>query len=529
MRFLNFKYKGLYAGLICCLIIYTSPLFAGSLELSWDAPTKNADGGPLTDLAGFKIYYGTASLSYSNSIDVGMMTVYQVNKLTEGVSYYFSVTAYDTSGNESGYSNETSYKILPVPVAPEISVTDQAAPVDDLQMPFGDITVGAPSVQTVTISNNGNADLLIGDIALSDRLMSPFGILNDNCSGHTLGPSSACTLTVDFTPTATGPFSDSFDIPSSDTDENTVTVSLNGRGVSVPVPDIAITDSTDPVYDLNISFGDITEGLSSVQSVTLTNSGNADLIIGDIALSDYLMSPFGILNDNCSGRTLGPSSACTFAVGFSPATTGTFNDTFDVPSNDPDGAPATITVGGRGLSSLSLNPPSMPRLVFPANYQKDLATTVGFRWEKSEDPDRETVSYDLYICEDENFTTGCIVRTDIAYKVDSIYYADMAGYWAVSFLSGIVFLFFSPGRNKIYLTILIMVMTVLLLVSCGGGGGSGGGGGINTYGSATDTSYDEVSQTVSGLQGNAVYFWRVTAKDGEGGEAVSSIWRFQTH
>jgi len=40
---------------------YTSPLFAGSALLSWNAPSTNEDGTPLTDLAGYKIYYGTAT------------------------------------------------------------------------------------------------------------------------------------------------------------------------------------------------------------------------------------------------------------------------------------------------------------------------------------------------------------------------------------------------------------------------------------------------------------------------------------
>jgi len=84
---------------------------AGSAVLSWTAPTTNTDGSALTDLAGYKIYYGTASGAYGTPIDagsaVGSPPGYTVNNLGIG-TYYFAVTAYDTAGRESAFSNETS-------------------------------------------------------------------------------------------------------------------------------------------------------------------------------------------------------------------------------------------------------------------------------------------------------------------------------------------------------------------------------------------------------------------------------------
>jgi len=88
--------------------------FSGTATLSWDAPTTNADGTLLTDLAGYKVYYGNFSGNYSQNMNVDNVTTYTVNNLTDGLTYYFAVTAYDTSGNESGYSNELS-KTLPSP------------------------------------------------------------------------------------------------------------------------------------------------------------------------------------------------------------------------------------------------------------------------------------------------------------------------------------------------------------------------------------------------------------------------------
>lgn len=78
----------------------------GTIILDWDAPTTNADGTALTDLVGYKIYYGIASGAYDHSIDVGNVTTYTLTSLNKGQIYYAALTAYDTSSNESGYSNE---------------------------------------------------------------------------------------------------------------------------------------------------------------------------------------------------------------------------------------------------------------------------------------------------------------------------------------------------------------------------------------------------------------------------------------
>jgi len=109
----NLKYKSLYIGLTTCLIIslYSPDLFAADVTLFWDPPTTNADGSPLTDLAGYVIYYGTATGDYTQSIDVGNATTYQVSNLTKGVTYYFVVTTYDTLWNESNDSDEVSTTI----------------------------------------------------------------------------------------------------------------------------------------------------------------------------------------------------------------------------------------------------------------------------------------------------------------------------------------------------------------------------------------------------------------------------------
>jgi hypothetical protein len=58
------------------------------------------------DLAGYKLHYGLTSRSYGTTIDVGKHTTYTLINLSVGETYYIAATAYNTSGQESGYSNE---------------------------------------------------------------------------------------------------------------------------------------------------------------------------------------------------------------------------------------------------------------------------------------------------------------------------------------------------------------------------------------------------------------------------------------
>jgi hypothetical protein len=77
---------------------------SGTVELTWLPNTES-------DLAGYRVHIGTTSGSYHLPIDVGNTTTHKMTGLSPGQTYYFSVTAYNTSGYESGYSNEASKSI----------------------------------------------------------------------------------------------------------------------------------------------------------------------------------------------------------------------------------------------------------------------------------------------------------------------------------------------------------------------------------------------------------------------------------
>lgn len=125
------------------------PVNATQAILSWNPPTTNADGTPLTDLAGYKVYYGTTlPRVYGSPVDVGNVTTYIASNLLSGATYYFAVTAYDISGNESSYSNEARKTI------PDTTYTGDSVRMDpdpDIAIQFSSVTQSG----TVTATNSG--------------------------------------------------------------------------------------------------------------------------------------------------------------------------------------------------------------------------------------------------------------------------------------------------------------------------------------------------------------------------------------
>jgi hypothetical protein len=84
----------------------------GSATLSWSAPTERTDGTALADLAGFRIHYGRMSGIYDYQIDISTpgISTYVVENLVPG-DWYFVMTAYDSTGLESDFSNEAHRQI----------------------------------------------------------------------------------------------------------------------------------------------------------------------------------------------------------------------------------------------------------------------------------------------------------------------------------------------------------------------------------------------------------------------------------
>ena len=108
------------------------------------------------------------------------------------------------------------------------------------------------------------------------------------------------------------------------------------------------------------NFGSVRVGSSSAaQTFTVSNNGGAGVVVGTITLTGTNASEFGKLNDNCSGKTLAPSSTCTIQAIFSPASSGAKVANLNIPSSDPTvNVPLSGTGTGSGSGIISMSPAS---------------------------------------------------------------------------------------------------------------------------------------------------------------------------
>ena len=86
------------------------PIQAFSVTLPGSYSVTMAWGtSPSPGVTGYRLYYGGVSGNYANSVVLGNVTTSVVSGLASGVTYYFAVTAYNASGQESPLSKEISY------------------------------------------------------------------------------------------------------------------------------------------------------------------------------------------------------------------------------------------------------------------------------------------------------------------------------------------------------------------------------------------------------------------------------------
>jgi hypothetical protein len=170
----------LWAAATLLLILLPNAASAGTIKLAWD-PVGD------TDLAGYKVYYGTSSGVYTGSTSVGNQTSADVINLQDCKVYYLAVKAVDANGNESpAFSNEISGMSAPEPATVTPNNTKQATTNQQVTIggtnfdtqarpDFGpDIIVNSYST---TSCNQMTANITITDAALVNEMPDANGKL----------------------------------------------------------------------------------------------------------------------------------------------------------------------------------------------------------------------------------------------------------------------------------------------------------------------------------------------------------------
>jgi subtilisin family serine protease len=200
---------------------------------------------------------------------------------------------------------------------------------------FGDVKVdSASAAQTFTLSNTGKGPLKIKEITIGS---SEFKIQSDTCSNKTVEPSKTCTIQVIFSPKSGGTKNTTLSIPSNDPDTSTVTVSLNGNGVSISK--IFISPNSHDFGNMNVG------STSGWRMFYIWNKGTGVLQLGKLNLSS---SEF-IIGDYCSNKQITQNRYCWVRVAFQPKSKGIKSAILSIPSNDPDTPTFKVSLRGNGV------------------------------------------------------------------------------------------------------------------------------------------------------------------------------------
>jgi len=334
---------------------------AGVLDASWIAPIANSDGTPLTDLVSYRVYYGPATAcpggdhfqvaSPTTSPGLDHTVSVRLTGLTTGALYFVSVTAVNTSGDESPCS---------VGASAVAQVDFSVSPTDSVS--FGDVNVGSFADQIFTVQNTRG-----GTVSGSASAFPPFSVVSG--SPFTLvGDGATQAVTVRFTPTAPATVSTNANftadgdtisrlVTGTGLDVAGATTSVAGTGLDVagtgldvagPTTTVAITSPTsNSTYSTSNPF--ITLGGTASDDVGVTrvtwanNRGGSATAIGTTNwTTDWIAVQLGsnvltVTAQNVAGNITTTTLTVTFSVAFTftddPLIAGTL--TTDPPIADP--------------------------------------------------------------------------------------------------------------------------------------------------------------------------------------------------
>jgi hypothetical protein len=224
---------------------------------------------------------------------------------------------------------------------------------------FGSVTAGTSKTLTLSASNTGAASVSISSVSISTKYFT----LSAPSLPAIIAPGQNSTISVVFTPNAPGAFSATVSISSNASDSSS-TLSLSGTGVSNGQLVINPTGAT---------FGNVTVGSQSSQTVTLTNNTGSTVNISQASVSGSGFKLSGI----ATPLALNASTNTTFTITFAPTTTGTSSGNVTITS-DAVNPSVSMAVSGTGVGpgALGANPTSLDFGTVQVGSNQRLSETV---------------------------------------------------------------------------------------------------------------------------------------------------------
>jgi len=305
------------------------------ITLSWSPNTE-------PDMSYYVVYRSQHSVVKPSSTDsVASVnhpnSTYSDSSLTNGLTYYYRISAVDTFNNESGFSEEVGA----TPLSPVIHI-------DSTQHYFGDILVDSSKIWVLKINNIGNEKLLIIDINWKESVFSV-----SDTSGSII-PNDSFKVTITFIPDTARAYSDTLTIFSNDPVDSILHVVLTGNGINPLEPKIAPSD-------MSHDFGEVLVDNSKSWILTINNVGSDTLIINDINWKESVFS----VSDTSSSILSQESLKVT--ITFRPKAAQDYQDSLTIFSNDPDESIVKIVLIGQGIFPIYKTISVLPNPFTPNN------------------------------------------------------------------------------------------------------------------------------------------------------------------
>jgi hypothetical protein len=269
----------------------------------------------LTDAGSSNIAISSISISGSNfSVKSGVAVTLTPNQTTT-ITVAFAPTATGSAQGTLSVVSDASNPTMNIALSGTgIAPSSQLSP-SSTTLNFGNTTLNAPASLPIVLTDQGLDDVTISSVTVSGTGFSVSGGTNVD-----LHPNGTATINVTFDPAHAGAASGTLTVASNATNPS-VQITLSGTGVAAPTSQLTPSATS-------VAFGSVTEGSPVTKSITLTDSGTANVSVTTVTVTGTGLSATGGTNS-----TLTPNGQTTVSVTFNPTSAAAVQGTLTISSN----------------------------------------------------------------------------------------------------------------------------------------------------------------------------------------------------
>ena len=210
---------------------------------------------------------------------------------------------------------------------------------DKTKLSFKGVVAATSAPQVITVTNKGQLDLGITSVTLAGLNPADYAISKNTCTAA-VKPKATCTVEVTFKPSVIGSRVAEVKIASNDADTPVLTIPLEGVASAVPAGAISVAPLAVPFPVTEVGK------TSAPQKITVSNTGAADITIGNVTVVDATKD-FVVDAKACAkGTKLKPKASCVINASFKPSSVGSKTAKVTILSDDKTRPSVVATLAG---------------------------------------------------------------------------------------------------------------------------------------------------------------------------------------